>query len=147
LVIARIPPAKEPKEMSKRMVQILVAASFLLGADGNSQTMSLPATAPAAQAPGVSWPTVEGTVVLPNFHFGSDETLAQLKLHYLTLGTPHRNVTGHVDNAVLLLHGTGGNAHSLLNPVFSNVLFGPGQLLDITKYFLILPYFFCEWFR
>ena len=82
---------------------------------------------------------VDGSVVLPNFHFGSGETLPELKLHYLTLGTPHRNGAGHVDNAVLLLHGTGGNAHSLLNPLFSNVLFGPGALLDIQKYFLILP--------
>ena len=63
----------------------------------------------------------------------------ELKLHYLTLGTPHRNAAGHVDNAVLLLHGTGGNAHSLLNPLFSDVLFAPGAPLDITKYFLILP--------
>jgi homoserine O-acetyltransferase len=78
-------------------------------------------------------------VNLPNFRFGTGETLPQLKLHYLTLGTPHRNAAGHVDNAVLLLHGTGGNAHSLINPIFSNVLFGPGQPLDITKYFLILP--------
>ncbi len=62
-----------------------------------------------------------------------------MKLHYLTLGSPHRNAAGRVDNAVLLLHGTGGNAHSLLNPVFSDVLFVPGGLLDITKYFLILP--------
>jgi homoserine O-acetyltransferase len=38
-----------------------------------------------------------------------------------------------------LLHGTGGDAHSLLNAVFADVLFGPGQLLDITKYFIILP--------
>ena len=51
-----------------------------------------------------------------NFSFGTGETLPELKLHYLTLGTPHRNAAGHVDNAVLLLHGTGGNAHSLLNP-------------------------------
>jgi homoserine O-acetyltransferase len=62
-----------------------------------------------------------------------------LKLHYLTLGTPHRNVAGHTDNAVLLLHGTGGDAYSLMNPLFSDVLFGPGAPLDITKYFLILP--------
>jgi homoserine O-acetyltransferase/O-succinyltransferase len=127
--------------MSPCTNQILIAASFLLCAAGSSQTMSLPSANPsaAAQTPAVMWPTVDGTVVLPNFHFGSDETLAKLRLHYLTLGTPHRNAAGHVDNAVLLLHGTGGNAHSLLNPVFSNVLFGPGQLLDITKYFLILP--------
>jgi homoserine O-acetyltransferase len=99
-----------------------------------------PATPPAAQpAPAVTWPTTDGAVTLPNFRFGTGETLPELKLHYLTLGTPHRNAAGHVDNAVLLLHGTGGNAHSLMNPVFSNVLFGPGQPFDITKYFLILP--------
>ena len=60
----------------------------------------------------------------------------------LTLGNgaPSRNAEGHVDNAVLLLHGTGGNAHSLLmNPVFSDVLFVPGGVLDIQKYFIILP--------
>lgn len=80
-----------------------------------------------------------GIYVAHDFHFGSGETLADLKLHYLTLGTPHRDAAGHVDNAVLLLHGTGGNAHTLFNPVFSNVLFGPGQPLDITRYFLIFP--------
>jgi homoserine O-acetyltransferase len=82
---------------------------------------------------------VDGTVVLPDFRFGTGETLPQLKLHYITLGTPHRNSAGQVDNAVLLLHGTGGNAHSLMNPLFSNVLFGPGAALDIAEYFLILP--------
>jgi homoserine O-acetyltransferase/O-succinyltransferase len=95
----------------------------------------------AAQPPAqvTSWPTQDGTVVLPNFRFGTGETLPELKLHYLTLGTPHRNAEGHTDNAILLLHGTGGNAHSLMNPVFADVLFGPGSLLDITKYFIILP--------
>jgi homoserine O-acetyltransferase len=84
------------------------------------------------------WVT-EGTVTLPNFRFGTGETIPQLKLHYLTLGKPHRNAAGHTDNAVLLLHGTGGDAHSLLNPIFSDVLFGPGAPLDIEKFFLILP--------
>jgi homoserine O-acetyltransferase/O-succinyltransferase len=105
-----------------------------------SQTMSMPAAnPPAAPTLAITWPTADGVVVLPNFRFGTGETLPQLTLHYLTLGTPHRNAAGHVDNAVLLLHGTGGNAHSLMNPLFSNVLFGPGQPFDITKYFLILP--------
>jgi homoserine O-acetyltransferase len=90
-------------------------------------------------APAISWTTVDGTVTLPNFKFGTGETLPELKLHYLTLGTPHRNAAGHVDNAVLLLHGTGGSAHSLMNPLLSNVLFGPGAPLDIQKYLLILP--------
>jgi len=93
-----------------------------------------------AAAPAVSkWPADDGSVSLPNFKFGTGEALPQLKLHYITLGKPHRNAAGHTDNAVLLLHGTGGNAHSLMNPLFSDVLFGPGAILDITKYFLILP--------
>ena len=87
-------------------------------------------------------PTYTGTpgdYIAQDFHFGSGESLPELKLHYLTLGTPHRDAQGHVDNAVLLLHGTGGNAHTLFNPVFSTVLFGPGQPLDIAHYYLIFP--------
>jgi homoserine O-acetyltransferase/O-succinyltransferase len=98
-----------------------------------------PGSAAPSTPPVASWPTADGSVVLPNFRFGTGETLPELRLHYITLGTPHRNSAGQTDNAILLLHGTGGNAHSLMNPVFSNVLFGPGQPLDITKYFLILP--------
>jgi homoserine O-acetyltransferase len=85
------------------------------------------------------WPTQDGNYVIKDFHFGSGESIPELKLHYLTLGKPHRDAAGHTDNAVLLLHGTGGNAHSLLNPVFSDVLFGPGQPLDIAKFYIILP--------
>jgi len=102
-----------------------------------AQTMSTPAAAPAP-AP-INWPTHDGNYDVENFHFRSGETLPKLYLHYLTLGSPHRNQAGHVDNAILLLHGTGGDAHTLLNPVFSNVLFGPGQPFDISRYFLILP--------
>ena len=85
------------------------------------------------------WPAQDGTFTIENYHFGSGEVLPSLRLHYLTLGTLHRDAKGRADNAVLLLHGTGGNARSLLNPIFANVLFGPGQPLDIGKYYLILP--------
>lgn len=95
-----------------------------------------PATQPANRT---KWPAKEGLYVIHNFRFGSGETLPELKLRYLTLGAPHRDAQGHVDNAILLLHGTGGERHTLLVPQFSNELFGPGQPLDITKYFLILP--------
>jgi len=126
--------------MPARLAQISIAATLLVAAAAHSQTMSMPATTPPAAPPhAVTWPTTDGSVTLPNFRFGTGETLPALKLHYLTLGTPHRNAEGHVDNAILLLHGTGGDAHSLLNPVFSDVLFGPGQPFDITKYLLILP--------
>ena len=91
------------------------------------------------QAAPAVWPAADGTYTIDHFQFKDGETLDHLRLHYLTLGKPHRDAAGHVDNAVLLLHGTGGDAHSLLNPVFSNVLFVPGGVLDITKYFVILP--------
>ena len=117
------------------LAAIFLFSNLLLATNLSSQA---PAGAMSAQ-PAKSWPTAEGTVAIPNFRFGTGETLPELKLHYITLGSPHRNAAGHTDNAVLLLHGTGGNAHSLMNPAFSNVLFGPGEPLDIEKYFLILP--------
>jgi homoserine O-acetyltransferase len=92
-----------------------------------------------SSAPASHWPARDGVVTLRDFRFGSGEKLPELRLHYLTLGSPHRNTSGHVDNAILLLHGTGGNAKSLLNPIFSDVLFVPGGVLDIQKYFIILP--------
>jgi homoserine O-acetyltransferase len=125
--------------MHLRATCMLIAAAFFTAILANAQTNPTAQAGTAAPTESIKWPTVDGIVTLPNFHFGTGETLPQLKLHYITLGTPHRNAAGRTDNAVLLLHGTGGNAHSLMNPLFSNVLFGPGALLDITKYFLILP--------
>ena len=115
----------------------MMLASFLtiISVAASAQTMPGHTSAPA----GASWPVKDGTYVIKDFKFGTGEVLPELKLHYLMLGTPHHNASGHVDNAVLLLHGTGGSAHSLLAPQFSNVLFGPGQPFDITKYFLIFP--------
>jgi homoserine O-acetyltransferase len=116
------------------MINRLILLTILATAFAHSQN-SPRATASAP----TKWPTQDGTYIIKDFHFNSGESLPELKLHYLTLGTPHRGADGHTDNAVLLLHGTGGNAHSLLNPVFSDVLFGPGQPLDIIKFFIILP--------
>jgi homoserine O-acetyltransferase/O-succinyltransferase len=99
----------------------------------------LSSVASIAQQAANPWPTQDGNYDIPNFHFKDGETIDKLHLHYLTLGHPHKDAQGHTDNAILLLHGTGGSAHSLLNPVFSDVLFGPGQPFDITKYFLIFP--------
>ena len=92
-----------------------------------------------ANAQATKWPTQDGNYTIKNFRFGTGESLPELKLHYLTLGTPHRNAAGKIDNAVLMLHGTGGTAHSLISPEFTTVLYGPGQPLDITKFFLIFP--------
>ena len=80
-----------------------------------------------------------GIVTLPNFAFADGETLPALRLHYLTLGTPTRDAAGHVTNAVLLLHGTTGSADQFLQRGFSDALYGPGQPLDTTKLFLVIP--------
>lgn len=113
-----------------------LTAALLLAGTSSAQTMG---GAPEAASQPKAWPTHDGVFDIANFKFKDGNTLPVLHLHYLTLGSPHRDAQGHVDNAVLLLHGTGGDAHSLMAPQFSDVLFGPGQPLDITRYFLILP--------
>jgi homoserine O-acetyltransferase/O-succinyltransferase len=81
----------------------------------------------------------DGDYVLRDFHFKSGETLPELRMHYLTLGKPARDASGRVTNAVLILHGTTGSGRQFLAPQFADVLFGPGQLLDASRYFIILP--------
>ncbi len=82
--------------------------------------------------------TQEGDFTVRDFHFRSGETLPELRLHYTTLGKPERDAKGRVTNAVLILHGTGGDGHQFLRPQFAGVLFAPGGLLDPTRYFIIL---------
>lgn len=81
---------------------------------------------------------VEGDYVIPNFRFRSGEVLPELKIHYRTIGTLKTNSSGVVQNAVLIGHGTGGAGTQFLSSQFANVLFGPGQLLDATRYYIIL---------
>jgi len=80
-----------------------------------------------------------GDALFNNFVFQDGESLRQLTLHYQTLGTPHRDKSGHVDNAVLLLHGTGGTGAQFLRPQFAGTLLVPGGLLDPARYFVIMP--------
>ncbi|GAC1415758.1 MAG: alpha/beta fold hydrolase [Candidatus Velthaea sp.] len=97
--------------------------------------LALPAGASAT-----SWPApADGTYVVPSFRFADGETLQNLKLHYVTLGTPQRNAAGHVTNAVLIMHGTGGSTKQFLGAGFAGVLFAPGALLDASRYFIIIP--------
>jgi homoserine O-acetyltransferase len=62
-----------------------------------------------------------------------------LRLHYTTLGQPRRDAAGRVVNAVMVLHGTGGSGAQFLQPQFADVLYGPGGLLDIRRWYVILP--------
>jgi homoserine O-acetyltransferase/O-succinyltransferase len=79
------------------------------------------------------------SVELADFSFGTGETLPAITMSYYTLGTPQRDVDGHISNAVMLLHGTGGSGLSLLRPSFGDELFGPGQPLDLARYYIVSP--------
>lgn len=97
-------------------------------------------TGEATGAGGGNWPSLrEGDLVLKEFRFASAEILPQLSLHYRTLGVAHRDHTGAIDNAVLLLHSTLGSGKSWLTPSLGNELFGEGRPLDAARHFIILP--------
>lgn len=121
-----------PKKLLTMSIQF--GSMVLLAVLALGQSASQPASAPQ------NWPTPqEGDYVVHHFRFQSGETMPEVRMHYSTLGKPVKDASGRTTNAVLILHGTGGSGHSLLRPIFAGVLFGPGQLLDANRYFLILP--------
>jgi homoserine O-acetyltransferase/O-succinyltransferase len=82
---------------------------------------------------------VEGDVVVKNFRFKSNEVLPELRLHYRTIGKLERDARGVARNAVLIMHGTGGNGAQFLRADFAGPLFRAGGILDATEYFIVLP--------
>ena len=92
----------------------------------------------AQQTPQVPRPD-EHDFVTKNYKFKDGESLPEVKIHYSTYGKPQADAQGRTTNAVLILHGTGGTGKQFVRPQFAGVLFGPGQLLDSSKYFIILP--------
>ncbi len=74
----------------------------------------------------------QGDWIARDFKFHTGDTMPELRLHYTTVGEP----TGQ---PVLVLHGSGGSAASMLTPGFAGELFGPGQPLDASKYYIIIP--------
>src|SRR3954470_16611074 len=101
--------------------------------------------AAAAPSRAADWPEpVAGEYTIRDFHFASRESLPEVKIHYRTLGEPRRDEQGVVRNAVLILHGTGGEGGGLVRKggagdLFAAELFGAGQPLDAARYYIILP--------
>jgi homoserine O-acetyltransferase len=110
---------------------ILVAAFLAATAASYSGAVAQQASAPAASATNLPAPK-EGDWVASSFTFHTGEVLQQVKLHFTTLGPP----TGQ---PVLMLHGTYGSGSGFLAPAIAGTLFGPGQPLDATKYYIIMP--------
>ncbi|MDB5655010.1 MAG: hypothetical protein JWQ94_2623 [Tardiphaga sp.] len=99
-----------------RALRIAVTAFFVL--TSTAFAADYPAPKPA------DW-------IAPNFKFHTGEVMPQLRLHYTTVGDPS-------GQPVLILHGTAGSAQSMLTEAFAGELFGPGQPLDATKYYIII---------
>ncbi|MEO6840931.1 MAG: alpha/beta fold hydrolase [Bradyrhizobium sp.] len=74
----------------------------------------------------------QGDWIAKDFKFHTGETMPELRLHYITIGEPS-------GQPVLVLHGSGGSSASMLTPTFAGELFGPGQPLDASKYYIIIP--------
>ncbi|HEU4922244.1 MAG TPA: alpha/beta fold hydrolase, partial [Burkholderiales bacterium] len=74
----------------------------------------------------------EGNWVVRDFKFHTGEVLPELRLHYRTVGAPS-------GEAVVVMHGTTQSGAAMLNPNFAGELFGPGQPLDASRYYIILP--------
>jgi homoserine O-acetyltransferase len=126
LLLARAPRSGQSAAM--------ILALALFAAQATTAALSPPASV-AAKA----WQTREADFTIRDFRFKTGETLPALRIHYTTLGQPHRDASGAIDNAVMVLHGTGGTGKQFLSPQFAEELYGPGQPLDIAKYWIILP--------
>jgi len=94
---------------------------------------------PAAAEVDYAAQATQGDAILKDFAFADGERLPSLRIHYMTLGTPRRDKAGKIDNAVMVLHGTGGSGKQFVQPQFAQELFGPGQPLDLSRYYVILP--------
>ena len=80
-----------------------------------------------------------GDYTIRDFRFRSGETMPEVRMHYLRWGSPQKDANGIVTNAVLILHGTTGSSTQFQRREFAGELFGPGQLLDSSRYFIIIP--------
>jgi homoserine O-acetyltransferase/O-succinyltransferase len=128
------------------------AATVLLGLVSGITLMNTasaqsnnPSATAAANVPASPWDqgtnsaSVQADAWFDHYKFRDGETLSRLKIHYATLGKPHRNAEGEIDNAILVLHWTGADSRALLGPVYSKALFDAGRPLDAHRYYLIFP--------
>ncbi|TFU05639.1 alpha/beta fold hydrolase [Polymorphobacter arshaanensis] len=104
-------------------------------------TLATGGAAGATQIPGPKMtaadPREQHTVVMPDFTF-ADGRSQPLRIAYHAFGTPHRGSDGSIDNAVLLLHGTGGSSAAFLDPKFDKRLYAAGAPLDLAKTYVVL---------
>ena len=119
---------------------LLVSGAESGGPSLAQPTASAPTTSAAPTGPWdrqANTAAVQANAWFENYRFRDGETLDRLRIHYATLGAPHRDGKGDIDNAVLVLHWTGADSRALLSPVFMRSLYAPGRPLDARRYYLI----------
>jgi homoserine O-acetyltransferase/O-succinyltransferase len=108
----------------------IAGAAAVLAASLPSSALAAPPTYPGQK---------EADFVVKDFRFQGGETLPEVRLHYAAIGTPQRDAKGRIANAVLLLHGTSSTSKQWFGPTMGPELFGPGQPLDASRWYVILP--------
>jgi homoserine O-acetyltransferase len=117
-------------EMLLRALLLTVLAAFVTPALAQEASKVNPA----------DWPGyAEGDYTVKDYKFVSGESLPEVKLHYRAIGTPKRNASGEIVNAVLLLQGNTGTGANWFRPTLAGELFKPGQPLDAAKYYIVMP--------
>ena len=102
--------------------------------------LACPAARPDVARLAAAQPAItEADYVIRDFRFASGEVLPELRLHYRTVGTPQRDASGRVRNAVIVMHGTGGTGAQFVGPALRASCSVPGQPLDAAKYFIVMP--------
>jgi homoserine O-acetyltransferase len=113
----------------------MLSAVFMASTDGKAlaETFATPFAGESTPA------ATQHDVLYKDYKFRNGETMETVHLHYATMGTPHRNAAGEIDNAVLMLHWTGSGGSALLSDNYVRSLFAPGKPLDAKRYYLIFP--------
>jgi homoserine O-acetyltransferase len=84
-------------------------------------------------------PEQSADFVAHDFQFSDGTVLPEVRIHYVTIGTPHRDAHGRIDNAILLMHGTTASSQEFLTPLMRRELYASGQPLDAQRYFIVIP--------
>ena len=124
--------------MKRHALLVTALFSVALAYSGFAQTQS--ANQAQRERPTANYPTpAEADFTLKNFSFARGGSMDSVRIHYRTVGTPKKDASGKVTNAVLLLHSTSGSSEQFLNDRFAAQAFNAGQPFDAAKWYTIIP--------